>query len=119
MPDTDPLSSALEEIRERDTAGITGHPWVENVPRLLAALDAVLGLHSRREKPSHCYDLDLRCAAHDWTKNAIHRFEVVRDCPDCTYRDRWYCTHCDHEEWPCPTYSAVAEALTGEGGDEA
>jgi hypothetical protein len=87
-------------------------------PLLVAAIEAVLKLHVRQDKPIRTYDLDLRCEAHDWTKHAVRAFDVVRECPDCTYRERYVCSNrdCREDEWPCPTYLAISAELT-KGGD--
>ena len=54
MPDTDPLSAALEEIRKRYEV------WgdASDTPRLLAALDAVLNRHRPAIATGDC----LACA---------------------------------------------------------
>ncbi len=83
------------------------------MPRLLAAVEAALKLHARQDKPVRSWDLGLRCEAHDWTKNTVRSFDAVRDCPDCSYRDRHPCVHCRCEDWPCPTVLAITAALTG------
>jgi hypothetical protein len=85
------------------------------VPSLLAGLEAALKLHARQEKPVRSWDFDLRCAEHDWTKATVRSFEEVRRCPACSYRERWVCKHCrcPDDEWPCPTYRAITEALPG------
>jgi len=57
MADTDPLSSALEEIRERNarrTFAADLRATADDVPRLLAALEAVLIL--LREARGCCYN---------------------------------------------------------------
>lgn len=139
MADDDRLSAELEAIREHSAATrASAHGYVprgerlpdgpcgewlianlesaSDVPRLLAALDAVLKLHARPEKPTRSYELDLRCDAHRHARISHIRAGEVRDCPDCTYREVWYCMHCHHEEWPCPTVQAITGKLAGEAG---
>ena len=87
---------------------------------LLAAVGRVLELHRKQDKPVRSWDLDLRCAAHDWTRNTIRSFDAVRDCPDCRYTEYYACSHCrcPDDAWPCPTVRAITAALTGqEAGD--
>jgi hypothetical protein len=94
------------------------HKWPCDAHLFGAALAEVLKLHPRREHPTRSYDLDLRCVQHQSHHPlAAFPYEMVRDCPDCTYREVWYCTRCDHEEWPCPTVQAIIRALTGEEND--
>lgn len=122
----DRLTAELEAIRERNEHMRTRYGYVgglvalagakDDVPRLLAALDAVLKLHARPEKPTRSYELDLRCDAHRHARISHIRAGEVRDCPDCTYREVWYCMHCHHEEWPCPTVQAITGKLAGEAG---
>ncbi len=86
------------------------------MPRLLAAVERVLELHARQDKPVRSWDLDLRCAAHDWTRNTIRSFDAVRDCPDCRYSEYYACSHCrcPDDAWPCPTVLAITAALAGD-----
>ena len=89
----DPLSAALEEIRERNeqlrsrygyVGGLLALAKAENdVPRLLAVLDVVLAAHR---------NADGRCA---WCRNQDGQ----------------------RQKWPCGEYLAITRALTGEAGD--
>ena len=90
------------------------------MPRLLAAVERVLELHARQDKPVRSWDLDLRCAAHDWTRNTIRSFDAVRDCPDCRYTEYYACSHCrcPDDAWPCPTVRAITAARAGTGKEE-
>lgn len=124
MADTDPVTAELDQIRQFLDGGNAGE-WYAAGRMLLAAVDKVLALHVRPEKPVRCWDLDLACEKHQWLRGLEpHMLEEtrkhalsVRNCPDCRYRERYFCTHCDHEEWPCPTYSAVLAGLKGEKAD--
>lgn len=87
-----------------------------DVPVLVSVLEKILDLHSRQEKPVRCYDLDLRCEAHDPAVHVImtHReWAAVRDCPDCAHREAWVCSHCNcpDDQYPCKTRRIIMEAL--------
>jgi hypothetical protein len=131
MPDTTPDRAAayLEEVRVRlrnvvDAArlkmdislSLATRRSARDVPRLLAAVEAALARHVRQETPVRSWDLDLRCPAHNYAMRAIPSFTEVRDCPDCTYRDRYVCQNpdCREHEWPCPDYLAITTALLRE-----
>ena len=92
----------------------------ERVPSLLAAVERVLELHRKQDKPVRSWDLDLRCAAHDWTKRVIRSFDAVRDCPDCRYTEYYACSHCrcPDDAWPCPTVRAITAELAGDSESE-
>lgn len=118
----DELAGTLGEIREVFRAPVTFgefHAVTHRARRLLTAVDEVLKLHVRQEVPTRCWDLDLRCEKHQWTKHQSYGpFEglrenllSVRNCPDCTYRERHPCTHCREDDWPCPTVQAISSAL--------
>ena len=97
MSDVDRVTAALDEIRE--TLRLSRAPiaatraslwWIRNtklydaqVPRLLAALDAVLALH-----PQAVLDIYT---------------EPFRYCARCT----------GHPAWPCPEVEAITAALLG------
>ena len=90
------------------------------MPRLLVAVERVLELHRKQDKPVRSWDLDLRCAAHDWTKRVIRSFDAVRDCPDCRYTEYYACSHCrcPDDAWPCPTVRAITAELAGDSESE-
>ena len=100
MPDTD-LTAVLAEIRLRGYRnGASGAMAARlsdcadlDVPRLLAAVDAVLAHHQPQPGmfPPTCF----ACAA--WDEDAE---ETVEAC------------------WPCPTYLAISRALLGPEGPE-
>lgn len=106
MTDTDSLAAELDPIRQRRAKAVDrggdAAEWLgaayrladEDVPRLLAAVDAVLKLHHRLHPEAHC--------------------EECRKAP--------YCGHCG-SPWPCRDYedlrSAVLAELTGKGDEEA
>jgi hypothetical protein len=86
------------------------------MPRLIAMGDALLKLHTRSEKPRTTVST---CLAHSYSRTAGFDHLAVERCPDCIVTQKHVCTHCRHEcpdndEWPCPTYSALAAALSGE-----
>jgi len=89
-----------------------------DVPRLLAAVGAVLARHVRQEHPVRSYDLDLRCPAHHWTTAAASA--DIRACPDCTYREHRVCANpdCREHEWPCPDHEAITTELLRGDHDE-
>jgi hypothetical protein len=86
------------------------------IPRLLAAVEAVLNLHVMQETPVLCWD--RVCDAHR-DKRGVAVQPPPGDCPDCRFRDMWVCRHCNcpNDEWPCPTYRAISAALLGEETD--
>ena len=92
MPDTDPLSATLEEIRKRYEA------WgdASDVPRLLTALDAVLKLHQRSILPA---------------SRGEHKGQHF--CRACSTSVDDFTVYVD---WPCPEVQAI-RALTGEADD--
>jgi hypothetical protein len=133
MPDPDDrVASTLTGIRERYrvsfttlpgySATLSGAEWThvnsaDDIPLLLTALEAALALHTRQDKPVHCWD--HVCDAH----RDQFGFPVQpppRDCPDCRFRDMYVCKHCQcpNDEWPCPTYLAITAALTGKEAGE-
>lgn len=121
--DADPVAAYLAAARQRwDTAENAVYATLlgraqaltslADVPRLLAAVEAVLARHVRQEQPVRSYDLDLRCPAHHWTTAAASVADI-RNCPDCTYREHRVCANPDCREhgWPCPDYQAIATEL--------
>jgi hypothetical protein len=93
------------------------------MPLLLAAVEAVLNLHARAEKPSRTTRV---CAEHVQERTRAHARDLpawrrdVAACPDCTATEKWVCAEpsCRHEcpdddGWPCPTVRAVTAALAG------
>ena len=116
----DPVAAYLAEVRERAEATHQGFSSnvthylqsQQDVPRLLAAVQAALRLHHRQDRPVRSWDLDLRCPIHA-AGIAVPSFETIRDCPDCTYRDRYVCANrdCHDEDWPCAEYQAITREL--------
>ena len=118
MPDVhaDRLAPALDEIRaELRTSGAN---YIDT-GRLLAAVEAVLKLHVRRDNPArtrnvcmkHVHQRPRAAFLPEWRK-------AVDTCPDCTVTEKYECDFCRHEcpdddEWPCMTYAAITAALTG------
>lgn len=82
---------------------------------LLAAVEAALARHRCPERPTVCWDLDLRCPAHALIRPPTPAGWVgmLRDCADCGTRERFYCTACREDEWPCDEYQAITAALLG------
>ncbi len=109
-------------VRDRDVRYMRIISLMESardVPQLLAAVEAVPARHQRAGRPTICWDLDLRCAAHALNRPLIPPAEgisMLRDCPDCGNRERFYCTTCREDEWPCGEYRDITTALLGEPG---
>jgi hypothetical protein len=125
VPETDKLTASLDEIRERSERGLRG--WIrdrydsaDDVPRLLAAVDAVLQRH--QPKP--------RTTVHPCPEHSIFAPAGVtisrdtrRNCPDCRYAESIACAACDpvcpdDNVWPCKDYLAISRALLGEDGQQ-
>ena len=110
----DPAATYLAQVRERATAtkssahGYTPHgerfpsgpagEWLianlaaaDDVPRLLAVVEAVLKLHV-----------------------PVDRGRVMNCCRGCEEENSMFHEDCCHE-WPCPTPLAVSAELPGEG----
>ena len=102
----DALAAALAEIAVRERhSHLVGDCYL---PRLLAAVDAVLARHVPKT-----VTVTRLCGAH-------HRI-VIPDCPDCVKRQVTTCAACDpvcpdDNTWPCANYQAISRALTGEDG---
>jgi hypothetical protein len=122
MPDTDKMAAALDEIRGRGYRnGASGALCARlsdcadiDVPRLLAAVDAVL----ERHKPD---ELTLRhpCPAHlagmTDRESLRERAAYVRSlghCDDCDYFPP-RCEQC-RRPYPCDDVLTVSRALLGE-----
>lgn len=120
MADPGSLPAVLAEIR-RDVKDAHGRGAPRRLadkiaPRLLAAVDAVLALHSRQETPVRSWN--HVCPAHrDARGFADPRQMAMADCPDCRFTEIWVCRHCScpNDGWPCPTYAAIERELTGKG----
>jgi hypothetical protein len=76
-----------------------------------AAVQAVLKLHVRQDKPVR--SLDWACARH--MRPGLPDFPAVMACPDCRTSEYYVCSHCQcpRDAWPCATYRAVSDALSG------
>lgn len=125
----DPVGACLDEIRER-VAKVERYRNVRHediiskmessrdVPRLLAAVEAVLALHVRSAKPAKYYE---HCPDHafDPETRSFGSFDDVVNCPDCTFTEHYLCAHCScpNDEWECPTYQAITAALVAELAD--
>ena len=128
MTPDDPATT-LEEIRrdakdETEGLGPTRRASKRDAPRLVAALEAVLGLHQPTPiygmaddgKKSLCdhpfgEDTDAHFEGDDgyWYCRDKKTGERCSSCADEDQADLW-------EEWPCPTYLAITRALNGETG---
>jgi hypothetical protein len=124
MTDTG-LTAALNEIRERSdrplphvTSLPISHDGVRclmasaaDVPRLLAAVDAVLKVH--HPEPATLW---RACPEHQMTRTLKdkNRWEKMRACPDCEQVAVPSCGECLDADWPCPTVTELTRALTGE-----
>ncbi len=126
----DRLTAALEEIRERQrSASDVSQGWqrlderrsaqikscYEDVPRLLAALDAVLKPH----QPGRFVVFGSVCKRHEnhphfsiTAAEAAH----VQDCQDCTATVYRSCAGCGSQVpvEQCPVRNAIATAMSGE-----
>ena len=130
MPDTD-LTSALDRIRKRHEVLSSDPLQVDpgDVPRLLAAIDAVLALH----QPFRIYD---ECD-HDHTEEDIAEGRAVETGEFVSCHDEYLysiCTACCrdaqgfqteecadahfHDKTHCKTAVAISRALLGEDGAE-
>jgi hypothetical protein len=122
MPDADNLTSALDAIRDRrarSTSCVSARDLPDgdnrsaasaaDVPRLLAAVDAVLALH----KPFGC--LTVRpCPEHAIFGTQELSPDTHRNCADCVYEEWDQCAECGPDvRFPCPTYLAISRELTG------
>lgn len=119
MTTPDPLAGELAAIKDRQENGSAREFVTRDSPRLAAAVEAALAMHARSGKPVKSYAL---CPEHaeNWDHAGRMFHLAVRACPDCTLTERYVCAQCrsdcpDDDEWPCPTYRAVAAALLGEG----
>ena len=125
MPETDPVTDCLAEIRERNEAYITTLRLTEwtvsrepagDVRRLLAVVEAALALHA----PGPVQLLGSLCAAH-----ANHRYfsitateaADVAACPKCSASVSFPCTGCgtNGSVDRCPTRAAISAALLRSG----
>ena len=129
MTDSDKVAAALAGMRERNDQWIASMALTEasvndspfgDLRRALAAVEAVLAIHVRQEKPIRSWS---PCEYHAYdpaTGNQVS-LRQMRDCPDCAAlaTDVWLCASCrnlcpDDDKWPCATYLAVSRALLGE-----
>jgi hypothetical protein len=125
----DPVVAELARIRDRAEDEMRhvdrapeDVPWsCEDVPRLLAALEAVLELH----KPVvRC--TSRPCDDHRFVSRGLLRpiswqewRAEVDACTVCTATERQVCATCrntcpDDDVWPCPTAAVISRALLGE-----
>lgn len=142
MPDPipDPLATHLDEVRKRaaltkpSAHGYTprgeqlpGGPaddWLianleaaADVPRLLAAVEAVLKPHQR----GPIVILGALCPRHEnhryFSITAVEAADVIA-CPECTATVRDSCAYCGPQvpREACPVRAAISRALLGEGG---
>ena len=134
-PDSDP-SATLEAIRDR--AGVVAklgpprpggdlinaaHRSAADVPRLLAAVEAVLGLHQPTPIYGMADDGKKSLCDHPFGEDTDTHFEGGDGywyCRDKKTGDR--CSSCADEDqadlwqdWPCATYLAITRELTGKG----
>ena len=119
---SDNLAAALDGVRNRaEGARMAFSPprSVElsqrDVPRLLAAVDAILARHvPKTVKVRHL------CASHGITGLKLGgAWTEVDGCPDCVITEHETCAVCevvcpDDNLWPCEDYLAISRALTRE-----
>ncbi len=125
MTADDPLTAALEEIKERTENGSLAEVVADNRV-VVAALEAALALHHRSDEPERTHHV---CPEHVRQRVASRELRAWREaastCPDCTVTERYVCAHercraeCpDDDAWPCPTVRAITAELSGkEEGD--
>lgn len=120
---TDPAAT-LEKIRERAEAaqeymqGDPVPPSLDDVPRLLKAVEAALKFH----QPGRMTILGGLCKRHENHRHfSITRTEAdaVRACPDCTATVYRSCTGCGPgvDVEACVTRNAITAALAGKEAD--
>lgn len=126
MPPADP-SATLEAIKARSAAALEfpASGFAEDsiractqsaldVPSLVAALEAVLKLHVRRDRPVRTHHI---CMAH----GPLGDDEGYnKHCAACRITEKYVCEHCrrecpDDDAWPCPTVLAITREITGKG----
>ncbi len=120
MPDStehaaDQLTAALDEIREYCADGTFSNFYVTMraaaAPRLLAAIDAVLGMHAQTAYTAYIEP----CTAH------LGDIPGQRGCPDCRPVQRTGCRRCRDENGhparpeECGERQAIIHELLGEG----
>jgi len=125
-----PVAAELAAIRERwskvayvglrpEVVPEPGHQpeWLPDVPRLLAAVEAVLAMH----KPTGIVGEVQLCDRHASYVYPVSPAVVAdrRECPGCHVVERPRCWHgsCP-DEWPCPDYAAISAALLGKDGTD-
>jgi hypothetical protein len=126
VPD-DHVPGRLAEIRERHQRGDPGNVSasfgrVQDIPVLVAVVEAVLAIHVRQAQPVTSHELcerhgalsRLRGLKNDWKRAQIDA------CGDCVKDFYYVCKHCScpDDKWPCPTYQAISAGFCGEADGE-
>lgn len=77
--------------------------------QLLDAVNAVLNLHARQDRPVRVYTMDGKCPVHALP----YSLPASSGCTECQYEEMYVCSHCQcpNDAWPCPTYQAIVKAL--------
>lgn len=128
MADTDQVATYLAEVRERAAGEIRSVAYIpgdvrwscNDIPRLLAAVEAVLKQH----QPGRVVILGACCSRHEAHRHfSITSTEAadVSACPECSATVYVSCTGCgvDIPLNSCPARTAISRALLGEGGSSA
>jgi len=122
----DPVAAELTAIRERSEHMRSRYGHVggllalagakDDVPRLLAAVEAVLAFHQPKTVTVRRF-----CGPHASLARIaeVTGAEIVA-CPDCSDNEVVTCTGCDpvcpdDNFWPCATVRAITTELLGEG----
>jgi hypothetical protein len=137
MPDAN-LAAALAGIRDRSERPVPGvsalpvsNPAVRSfmesaadVPRLLAAVEAMLGHHVPRAVTVHrtCF-IHRRGSAFRRGVSVSQWKAEVEACVDCSRVDVTQCAACDpvcpdDNVWPCADVKAISAALLGEDAED-
>ena len=121
-PAPDPVAACLAQIRQHGSSGKYYNPALlrnEDVPRLLAAVEAVLELH----RPGKIVIFGAVCDRHEahrhFSITALEAADVVA-CPDCAASVYDSCAGCGPQVRldQCVTRVAISAALLGKGDDD-
>jgi hypothetical protein len=117
---SDQVGAYLAEVRQRGSSGKYYNPALlrnEDVPRLLAAVEAVLEQH----RPGRIGILGALCPRHEnhrhFSITSMEATDVVA-CQDCSATVYDSCTGCGPQMRldSCPARTAISRALLGEEG---
>jgi hypothetical protein len=133
MADADRLPALLEEIRNRGKRVWEGRGNVggllaigeakDDVPRLLAAVEAALAAHPLDVLVSYWQPCPVHAAMREAFGNPVHggtSYRGERECPNCRLVEYAGCDGCRGEDGhpsrpgECPTRQAITRELLGE-----